>query len=352
MKVAVFPELGAWSASTRYRVVQFLPLLADRLGTVDLFLPDDRPSRHPGRIGQARFFGAHAWRYGRRWQEVRRTLPRYDAVLVQRGFYPLGPGQIAGALRSYPGRVVLDLDDAVFEVKPSVAAMGGAARWLYGPQQARRTLERADAVVVSSALLGSSLPRQDVPVHLLPTVPDPRAYAVADHTRTAPRLVWAGTNGNLRYLDPLRPALSRLEADGVGSLTVVCSEPWSGPSTFRRWQAADEYAMFAEYAVGIMPLPDTPFTRGKAGFKLLQYMAAGLPVVASPVGVNRELVTRSGAGFLAETEQEWHDRLAELLADPALRARLGDNGRRFVMGYADLEGQADLLASLLSGSSD
>ena len=100
-----------------------------------------------------------------------------------------------------------------------------------------------------------------------------------------------------------------------------------------------------------MPLPDTEYARAKAGFKLLQYMAAGVPVVASPVGINRDLVERSGAGFLADGPDEWEEALRTLLADPDLRERLGTSGRAFVMTYADLDDQADKIASLLVGPS-
>ncbi|HEV2773129.1 MAG TPA: glycosyltransferase, partial [Thermoleophilaceae bacterium] len=101
--------------------------------------------------------------------------------------------------------------------------------------------------------------------------------------------------------------------------------------------------------VGLMPLPDTPYTRAKAGFKLLQYMAAAAPVLASPVGVNTELVERSGAGYLATEPAEWEQHLRRLAADPALRCDLGARGRAFIEGYADLDAQADTLARLLSG---
>lgn len=351
MRVAVFSELGEWSASTRYRVMQVLPRLQERLGTVDVYLPDDRPVRRPGRSGQLHYFASHGRRYVRRWRQVHQVSPRYDAVLVQRGLYALGPGGIVEPLRRFPGRLVFDLDDAAFALKPSIQAMGHAGRWLYGPHQARRLLQRADAVVVSTPALADGLPPICAPVHVLPTVPDPARYRVADHDGLAPQVVWAGTNGNLCYLDPLRPVFERLGRRGVGGLTVVCSQTWAGPARFRAWSEEDEPTLFADYAVGIMPLPDTAYTRAKAGFKLLQYMAAGLPVVASPVGVNTELVTRSGAGFLAESEAEWEEMLYRLLTDPGLRAELGQRGREFVLDYANLDDQADLLASVLRGAS-
>jgi glycosyltransferase involved in cell wall biosynthesis len=98
-----------------------------------------------------------------------------------------------------------------------------------------------------------------------------------------------------------------------------------------------------------MPLSNTPYARAKAGFKLLEYMAAGLPVVASPVGVNAELITRSGAGYLAASADEWDAALRELATSVELRRELGARGRSFVEAYVDLDGQARALAALLRG---
>jgi glycosyltransferase involved in cell wall biosynthesis len=161
---------------------------------------------------------------------------------------------------------------------------------------------------------------------------------------------WVGTPGNLGYLDPLSGVFARLRQAGVAELEVVCTRPWSGPARFRRWLLAEEAEVFARYDVGIMPLPDLPFTRAKAGFKLLQSLASAVPVVASPVGVNRFLLEESGGGILASTPDEWERALRQLAARPELRAELGARGRRFVASYADLDAQADTLAALLSRS--
>jgi hypothetical protein len=278
-------------------------------------------------------------------------VKRYDAVLVQRGLYPLGPGSIVRGLERFDGRVVFDLDDAVFAGSPALRERPRFARWIYGPQQAIRLLHRADATVVSTEALASMLPNWAHADAVIPTVPDPERYPVAQHVQEGPvRIGWAGSMRNLSYLEIVRSALDRLSADGVAKLEVVSSEPWNGPSSFRRWELAEEATVFARFGVGIMPLPDTPYTRAKAGFKLLQYMAAGVPVVASPVGINRKLVDDSGSGFLAENPHEWEAAIRLLAGDPSLRKKFGSRGRAFVEGYADLDGHAETLATLLRGA--
>jgi hypothetical protein len=254
------------------------------------------------------YFGTHAMRYGSRAMSVRRVLQDTDIVLIQRGLYPMGPSAVATPLRQFDGRLVLDLDDAIFQLKPALARRSAPTRWLYGPQQSRAILSRADAIIVSSEELAQQLPDDAVRPVLIPTVPDPAHYQMVQHEQEKDgpiRVGWAGTSGNLVYLDELHDVFRRLGHARLAELEVVSSEPWSGPSSFHRWQLDEEIAVFDRFSIGIMPLPDTPYTRAKAGFKLLQYMAAGLPVVASPVGVNRELVESSGAGLLATSPAEW-----------------------------------------------
>ncbi len=353
LSIAILTEMGEWSASTRFRALQYVSRLRSIVGHVDVSIARDAVQRPPGRVGQVRYFATHARRYAQRGLEVRGLVGGHDALLVQRGLYPLGPGQIVGALHGYGGRVVLDLDDAVFWPSPLLSRKGPAARWLYGPQQTLALLRRADHVVVSSAALAEMLPPWARPATVLPTVPDPARYQTASEQQRAlgPVVIgWAGNGGGLEYLDPLAPVFERLARDGVARLEVVSSAPWRGPASFRRWVLQDETSVFSAFAIGIMPLPDTPYTRGKAGFKLLQYMAAGLPVVASPVGVNVELVHESGAGFLADRPTAWEEALRELAGDPELRRQMGHRGRAFVERYADLNLHAHTLARLLAGA--
>jgi Glycosyl transferases group 1 len=348
-RIAVLTEMDAWSASTRYRALQHVPRLRSVFGTVDVSTAGDTLARPPGRVGQIRYFAGHAVRYASRGLAVREMVGSYDALLVQRGLYPLGPAAIAHTLRCYDGRIVFDLDDALLVARPAIEHKGMAARWLYGPQQQLVLLRRADAIVVSTAALAEMLPAgTPIPV-VVPTMPDPARYPVAHHDDRRPVVVgWAGTVGGLGYLDSISTALHRLRAEGLIEVEVVCSEPWRPGTRFRRWRLDDETSLFLDFGIGIMPLPDTPYTRAKAGFKLLQYMAAGLPVVASPVGVNRDLVRDSGAGFLASSSDEWAQALRELAGNAALRARMGQSGRQYVERYANLDGQAATLANLLA----
>jgi hypothetical protein len=297
------------------------------------------------------YFGEHALRYLLQGARLRNVLGSYDAVFAQRGAYPMGPAWILQALDGYRGRVVFDLDDDVFAVSPGLAARSPAARWLYGPQQAEFLLRRADAVIVSTPTLDAALPGRRADA-VLPTVPDASGWPVVTHTSRLPiRVGWAGNAGNLIYLDPLRDVFDRLRRDGIAELEVLSSQPWDGPAAYRRWRRADEPAVHATWDVGIMPLPDTRYTRAKAGFKLLLYMAAGSAVVASPVGINATLIDQSGAGVAATTPQEWESALRMLAARPDIRAEMGRAGAAFLREYANADEQAATIARLLRGES-
>ncbi len=348
-RVGIITQFGAWSASTRARALQYVePLEAHGLD-LQLLLANDRPVRHPGRIGQVRYFATHAWRYLRRYFELRRSLQGLDAVLVQRGVYAMGPGLVVRPLERFAGRVVLDLDDDLFSLTPSMEGKGRLARWIYGPQQAARLVRRADHIVVSTERLASALPKPHGPVVVLPTVPQVERYAVSISGGEDGLIGWAGTTGGLRYLDPLREVFTELSSMGQGHLRVVSSEPWNGPSEFVEWQQEDEHQMFANWAVGIMPLPNTEYAKAKAGYKLLQYMAAGVACIASPVGVNCEIISESGAGLLASTPEEWKQALLQLLGNRELRQSMGQAGREFVLRYSDPTRHADLLRQALMG---
>ena len=195
-------------------------------------------------------------------------------------------------------------------------------------------------------------------VELVPTVVEAARYPVRQATplaadpdqRAAPlRLVWMGTPLNTRYLDFLAPVLRELCRDGRVELVLVGGDgrDFGGlPVVHQPWSEAGEGAALAACDIGLMPLPDTPFERGKCGYKLLQYMAAGLPVVASPVGVNVEIVSPD-VGFLAEGSAAWRTALRRLIDDPELRRAMGRAGRQRVEQNYSLESWGPRLPALL-----
>jgi glycosyltransferase involved in cell wall biosynthesis len=190
---------------------------------------------------------------------------------------------------------------------------------------------------------------------VLPTVVDTRQYVpIARPDPSQPPVIgWIGSPSTWAHIRPILPLLSeicsahgvRFRAVGAGAgagaerdrfdgLDLI---PWSEPSEIADVQAMD---------IGVMPLIDRPFERGKSGYKLIQYMACGLPVVASPVGVNSDIVIEGESGFIASSEEEWRWALIRLIRDPELRARMGAVGRARAVERYSLASQAPRLVEL------
>ena len=304
MRVAIITQGSQDNGSAYFRALQYAPLLARRGLEVSVSPAPVAVRRIDGSAGAALLLAEHAARYAQRLLQLRTLLADSDAVLVQRGAYPLGPSLLLDCLERFPGRVVYDLDDAIFLATPTLAHRSRLARWVYRDRQSLALLARAVAVIVSTPELDAVLPGRSADL-ILPTIPDVWAYPSAVHDESAPlRLGWIGSEGNVRYLEPLRGVLERLAHERVAALEIVSSIPWPGPASFRRWERRSEAASVARFEVGLMPLPDSPYSQAKAGFKLLQYMAGGCAVIASPVGINRQLVEESGAGLLASSPAE------------------------------------------------
>src|SRR5262245_9039502 len=268
------------------------------------------------------------------FNEVRlpRNLSPTDLILVQRKL--LTAGQIT-KLRRLARWLVFDLDDAVF-LRDSYAARGpySERRW----SGFVRMMRNADAVVAGNGFLRDQAalwtPAQRV--HVVRTSVEPRRYPLAEHTRcdAGVQLAWIGSASTLRGLERIRPMLDALGRRGPSrALRVICDRPLPLKSLrveFCPWSEDSEAADLAHADIGISWLPDDLWSQGKCGLKVLQYMAAGLPVVANPVGVQASFVEPGGTGFWADSPESWLEAIGQLVSDAALRRRLGQAGRRRV----------------------
>jgi hypothetical protein len=188
-------------------------------------------------------------------------------------------------------------------------------------------------------------------VEILPTVVDLARYHVIGAAGVNPPVIgWIGSPGTVGFLRLIETAVTEFVNAGHARMVAVGVQqsPLSLlPMELRPWHEATEVAEIQGFDIGVMPLPDEPFERGKCGYKLIQYMACGKPVIASPVGVNRDIVQHGVNGFLAETESEWRDAIRQLVGDPALRVQMGREGRRIVELSYSLQAIAPRVGQLL-----
>lgn len=273
-----------------------------------------------------------------RWRLFRAL--RGQAVLLQRFLLPRWQLLL---LRRNVDKLLFDFDDAVF-LRDSYAPRG-----IHKPSKLRRfaaTMSACDAVLAGNGFLaeqaGRYLTRERI--HVVPTCVDLEAYPPRSAPGDGKTLVWIGTASTLKGVQSIAAKLDAV-ADRVPGvrLKVICDRfPTFArmPVVACRWGRATEAGDVVEADVGVSWLPDDDWSRGKCGLKILQYMAAGLPVVTNPIGVHPEMVRPGETGFLATTTDEWVDAIARLVADPELRQRMGMNGQRLVAANYHVAGGA------------
>ena len=326
LKVLFLTE-GKNTPSSRLRVLSFLPYLDKARFEFSVLPVPNSIFKRPGLFRQA---------------------SRADLVFIQKKLFrpweiPFLKGRRA---------MIYDFDDMV--MLPGRDRHGRDVKKDAGRiKRFEKTMAEAGLVVAGSRYLQEQTGTARDRTVIIPTTVDAQAQPVKTVRQARENLVvgWIGTRGNLRYLDQVIPVIRRLAGDFPGlTLKIVADgslEPEGLNTVNKKWLLEDEAQDILTFDLGLMPLTDDPWSRGKCGFKLLQYMAAGLPVVASPVGVNREIVEDGENGFLAGPEDDWADRLGRLLDSPSLRDRLGQAGRRTVEERYDLQAWAGEFARVL-----
>jgi glycosyltransferase involved in cell wall biosynthesis len=231
-------------------------------------------------------------------------------------------------LRRHGGTVIYDFDDAIMynDRKPDRISRIRFDRF-------RRTAALSRMVIAGNEYLAEHARRYSAHVEILPTGLDVGPYRVKTQRENdgTVRLVWIGGGGMLRHLRGIRPALEELGRRFPKVILRIISNEFFDLKSMRveqrNWSRGTEVADLVTSDIGLAPLADDPFARGKCGFKILQYQAAGLPVVASPVGVNAQYVRDGDTGFLARDSSQWVDRLSSLIENPGLRTTLGHAGQ-------------------------
>jgi glycosyltransferase involved in cell wall biosynthesis len=268
-----------------------------------------------------------AGRYGLRTWERRGLLRWADVAVLHQIKLSALEARLFGALSK---RRMFDVDDAIYVRKPRrLGEPVGDSRWRR--KKFAATCRWVDVVAAGNDVLAGVARPAARAVEILPTSIDVSCYRpAAAGAGGPPTIVWIGSPENLIYLEMIRPALARLTARHRAlKVRIICSAFPAWPEINVEgivWSEATEAAALAAAHIGIMPLTDDEWSRGKCAFKLLQYMAASLPCVASPIGANTEAIIDGVNGFHAATVQDWESRLEMLIVSPELRARFGAAG--------------------------
>jgi len=274
-----------------------------------------------------------------------RSAANFDAVLLQRKM--LDPMDMR-LLRRNARKLFYDVDDAVMYFNRRV---GPIRRW----QNWRRFLATArgvDLVVAGNKYLAEIFSKHGAKSVVLPSVVDTVRYPTKIHADTAaPKLVWIGSKSTLPYLRKIMPVMgdAAKTVPGLG-LVIIADVTISDapvPVTFVPWSEEIETTALIQGDIGIAPTPEDRWTLGKCGLKIVQYMASGLPVIASPVGANKDIVLARQTGLLPENPQQWLAAITQLCGDVELRRRWGVAGRQRAEESYSLARAADFWATLL-----
>jgi glycosyltransferase involved in cell wall biosynthesis len=234
-------------------------------------------------------------------------------------------------------KIIYDFDDAIWLKDPAGdRGLIGRLKW---QQKVASICHWAYKVSCGNAYLADYARQFNSNTIVNPTTLDTDRLhnQVRDQNQVGPPVIgWTGTHTTLRYLDLVWPVLERLEREGEEFVFhVISNEPpvHTGLRSLRYspWSKQTEIADLLQFNLGLMPLVDDPWSKGKCAFKALQYMALGMPALVSPVGMNTEVVQNGTNGFVCATEQEWYRSLRQLLASQAERARQGTAARRTIM---------------------
>lgn len=282
------------------------------------------------------------------------AVPSYDFVFVHREAAPVGPPVLEWLIAKVLGKkIIYDFDDAIWLANTSEAnKIAAGVKWHHKVADICRWAYKNSC---GNAYLAAYARQFNPQAVVNPTTIDTVHLHNQVRDQAAPgRLVigWTGTHSTLKYLGQVVPVLAKLEAEGLDfEFRVISNQPPDLPLrtlVFLPWRKDTEIADLLGFHVGLMPLEDDPWAKGKCAFKALQYMALGIPALVSPVGMNTEVVEHGHNGFVCATPDEWETSLRKLLADASLRQSLGLAARQTIEQRYSVQANTPVFLALFS----
>lgn len=351
MKVLLLTRYGRLGSSSRVRILQYIPMLKSDGIEVSVSPLLDSSYLERRYAGRSTSFLQLAGAYGKRLAAIISSR-RFDLVWIESEALPWLPATLESVLMKASVPYIVDYDDAMFHRYDRHA--NGIVRRLLG-DKIDRVMKGSALVVAGNAYIARRARHAGAShVEIIPSVVDLSNYPTGrpprkDHSRPF-TVGWVGSPSTAGYLESIFPALTEFHRNRDFRLILVgakTSTKQKFPVEMRKWSEASEAVEISGFDVGIMPLTDDPWSRGKCGYKLIQYMACGIPVIASPVGVNIEIVEPGVNGLLAYTSSEWLQALEMFYNDADLRMRMGIHGRQKVEEKYCLQKTGPVLEALM-----
>ncbi len=331
--------------STRFRILLYIPILEKNGHHCDIAY--SYPQKYD-------YFPTIGWRLSqllkrsvRHWHSFLAARRQYDAIVIEREVFDDDTIAIEKKLRKSTKHLILDVDDGVF---------------LLHPKKFDALARMSDVAIAGNRGLKEYLQSRTPRVEQIPTCVSLASYPTRNASLQPQENInagWIGTTNNVGFLSVAAPALRRLASETTFRLVVVAPSDeklqevdLSGVDIdFRKWSPETEVDDLRDMDLGLMPLPDgEEWMKYKCGLKLIQYLAVGIPGIASPIGVNEEILADGKVGRAATNDEEWYQALKELVRNTTLRQTLGQAGRELVEQEYSIEGNAQKLEQILSKS--
>lgn len=350
MNILALTKYDRYGASSRLRFYQYRDAFLSaghQLDISPLFTREYLEQKYASRVNWALVLSCY-------WKHLRSALQQsnYHAVWVEKELFPYMPLFVEKPFIRASTKLVLDYDDAIFHNYDMHSSF-----WVQTilAQKLDRLMARADVVVGGNTYLCQRAEQAGChQVEQIPTVVDMQRYKLdgshqQPEKQSKPIVGWIGSPATAHYLKLLAQPLQQLAKEcQFSALAIGARKEQLEGLLFDSlgWSEETETELIASLDIGLMPLENTPWEQGKCGYKLIQYMASGLPVIASNVGANKDIVKHGVNGYLVNSESEWLDSLRKLALDPVLRKKMGMAGRRMVEETYSLQAQSGRLIEL------
>ncbi len=339
------------SPSQRFRFEQYLPYLKEKgFDCTHFFLlneKDDKKFYSKGKIISKLFLVLKSIS---KLFKLSRTASDYDFIFIQRECFMLGTSYFEKRFSRSRAKLIYDFDDSIWLLDVSNA--NKAFAWLKNPDKTSKIISVCDTVVGGNEYLGNYAKEFNKNVIVIPTTINTTEYCKKEkQVSDKIRIGWSGSLTTIKHFEHAIPFLCKLKqkfGDNLG-FKVIGDPAYVNEALNIKgigWKSETEVEELLTFDIGIMPLPNDKWAQGKCGLKGLQYMALEIPTIMSPVGVNTEIIKDGENGFLAGTEEEWINKLSDLIESKTLREKIGKAGRETVVEKFSVESQKDNFLAL------
>lgn len=330
------------SPSQRFRFEQYLDHLKANSFEIEFsYLIDEKDDKILYTEGKVLAKARLAHKAFRKRKKDLKRAKDFDIIFIHREAFLTAGVYFERKLKNSGAKIIFDFDDAIW--LPNVSYTNKRLKGLKGPQKTSRIIAMADMVFAGNSYLAEYSSKFNKNVKVVPTTIDTAYHQNLRQKNDSPITIgWTGSHTTLKYLFYLEGVFKQLKDKYKEKIKfqIICDHPWQAEGIdydFVKWNKGREIEQLNQIDIGVMPLEDDEWAKGKCAFKALQYMAIAIPSVISPVGVNLEIIEEGVNGYTAKTEAEWFDHLSALIESEELRRKIGEKAREFIVNHFSVE---------------